>query len=434
MTDPSGETNGADVAHPSTDLDTVRRTAIEALPESRADTADFVADILDDPNTDPVVDLCTEYFVEGLPNGPEAFAALAERARRSNVDSEAVLDAIASVQATLVVGRTGTAEPSTSGESTADTAVSDRELAALSRVVALDAGRLRTRFERASEPSDGAAESGVVSRESLTPLTERAEHIDESTEEIDVLAEQQSENMGHLSAEVGDVTAAIEEIAANTSEVSGQSDEARELADEGCDRAQGMQSRMTRIDERSTRALGEIRDLRDRTDEIDQVVEVINDIADQTNLLALNASIEAARADSGGDGFAVVADEIKSLAEQSKSQAAEIETLLQDIQNGTERTGEELTDLRSETEDGLSEVNTALDTFDRIAKLVTDISASLDEVEDATEMQASSADQLALMIDEASSKADRISTEISTIADANETQREELETLAGRTE
>jgi len=432
MTESSGETNDVDVARPSTDPETVRRTAIEALPESRADTAELVADALgDDSNTDPVVDLCTEYFVEGLPNGPESFASLSERARRADVDPESVLDAIASVQAALVVGRTATDEASADGESTAVTA---RELGALSRTVTLDAARLRTRFERASEPGDGSDESDVVSRESLVALAERAEHIDESTDEIDVLAEQQSENMGHLSAEVSDVSAAIEEIAANTSEVSGQSDEARELADEGCDRAQGMQSRMTRIDEGSTRALEEIRDLRDRTDEIDQVVEVINDIADQTNLLALNASIEAARADSGGDGFAVVADEIKSLAEQSKGQAAEIETLLQDIQNGTERTGEELTDLRSETEDGLSEVNTALDTFDRIAKLVTDISASLNEVEDATEMQASSADQLALMIDEASSKADRISTEISTIADANETQREELETLTGRAE
>lgn len=52
----------------------------------------------------------------------------------------------------------------------------------------------------------------------------------------------------------------------------------------------------------------------------------IDDVSDQTNLLALNAAIEAARAGTAGKGFAVVADEVGRLANDVKSNLAEINT------------------------------------------------------------------------------------------------------------
>ncbi|HYF75151.1 MAG TPA: methyl-accepting chemotaxis protein, partial [Candidatus Nitrosocosmicus sp.] len=67
--------------------------------------------------------------------------------------------------------------------------------------------------------------------------------------------------------------------------------------------------------------------------QINGIVKTISNIARQTNLLSLNASIEAAWAGEAGRGFAVVADEIKTLSDQTRVEAGEINKIIANIQN-----------------------------------------------------------------------------------------------------
>jgi len=66
---------------------------------------------------------------------------------------------------------------------------------------------------------------------------------------------------------------------------------------------------------------------------IRSAVEVIQNIADETDLLSLNASIEAARAGEAGRGFAIVAEQICKLADQSSKSAAEIDKIIEEFLN-----------------------------------------------------------------------------------------------------
>jgi methyl-accepting chemotaxis protein len=75
-------------------------------------------------------------------------------------------------------------------------------------------------------------------------------------------------------------------------------------------------------------AITAMADIESSAEKIGQIIGVIDEIAFQTNLLALNAGIEAARAGDSGRGFAVVAQEVRALAQRSADAAREIKTLV----------------------------------------------------------------------------------------------------------
>jgi len=71
--------------------------------------------------------------------------------------------------------------------------------------------------------------------------------------------------------------------------------------------------------------------LNDNAKNVEGVLNVVAEIADQTNLLALNAAIEAARAGEQGRGFSVVAEEVRALAVRTQDSLAQINTIIQNI-------------------------------------------------------------------------------------------------------
>ncbi|WP_275974402.1 HAMP domain-containing methyl-accepting chemotaxis protein [Argonema galeatum] len=76
--------------------------------------------------------------------------------------------------------------------------------------------------------------------------------------------------------------------------------------------------------------------LSEQTYQIGTITNIVSQLASQTNMLALNATIEAVRAGEYGKGFTVVAGEIRKLADESKSSAEKINSLLVTIQSITD--------------------------------------------------------------------------------------------------
>ena len=139
---------------------------------------------------------------------------------------------------------------------------------------------------------------------------------------------------------------------------------------------------------------------------IAEKISIIEEIAYQTNLLALNAAIEAARAGEHGKGFAVVAVEVRKLAERSQTAAKEIGGLASMSVRVAERSGKLLGALVPairRTADLVQEVAAA--SLEQSAG-VSQINRALGHVDQITQRNASSAEELSSTAEEMASQAE----------------------------
>jgi methyl-accepting chemotaxis protein len=138
---------------------------------------------------------------------------------------------------------------------------------------------------------------------------------------------------------------------------------------------------------------------------ITEKVNIVDEIAYQTNLLALNAAIEAARAGEHGKGFAVVATEVRRLAERSQVAAREIKALAADSVKVAERSGKLLTDLVPAIQKTAELVQEVAAASREQSSGVNQINKAMGQVDQVTQRNASSAEELTSTAEELSSQA-----------------------------
>ncbi|QRG65161.1 methyl-accepting chemotaxis protein [Brevibacillus choshinensis] len=233
----------------------------------------------------------------------------------------------------------------------------------------------------------GNAHQVAATSEQLLASTEQtsqaSDQISNAIQDVSAGAEKQVSSMKDANDFVTEMARGLSEVTNNMQNMSESTSHASQLSQSGNEVIRNTITQMNLINEKVLFSANVVNTLGNQSNEIGNIVSIITEIAAQTNLLALNAAIEAARAGEQGRGFAVVADEVRKLAEQSGAAAGQIRTLIQEIQNGTQKAVEAMNGGTTAVSDGLVLANHAGSAFIEILRAVEDVYTQTKEVTEA---------------------------------------------------
>ncbi|MDF2447115.1 MAG: methyl-accepting chemotaxis protein [Moraxellaceae bacterium] len=216
-----------------------------------------------------------------------------------------------------------------------------------------------------------------------------------AAQQVSATSQSLSQGTSEQAASVEETSASLEEMSASITRNAENSREMEKMAVKGARDAEDSGS--------------SVQETVNAMKQIAQKTSIVEEIAYQTNLLALNAAIEAARAGEHGRGFAVVAAEVRQLAGRSQVAAKEISELAGNSVRVAEKSGQQLNELVPsirKTAELVQEVAAASGEQSAGVNQVNRAMAAMDQI---TQRNASSAEELASTAEEMSSQAEALS-------------------------
>lgn len=232
-------------------------------------------------------------------------------------------------------------------------------------------------------------------RETIQGISHSSNQLASAAEELNVVTEdstrglhQQNHEIEQAATAVNEMTTAVDEVARNAVATSEASRESDETAQHGRQQVIRTVESIDLLAGDVTQTAAEVERLAGQVRDISKVLDVIRSIAEQTNLLALNAAIEAARAGDAGRGFAVVADEVRALAHRTQQSTAEIEQMIGDVHQGTDKAVHAMQASNERARTTLELARAAGEALDGIASAISQISERNLVIASASEEQA----------------------------------------------
>jgi len=221
-----------------------------------------------------------------------------------------------------------------------------------------------------------------------------------------------SQGTSEQAASVEETTSSLEQMSSSIQQNAENSRQTEQMATAGARNA-----------EESGKAVNEtVQAMKD----IAERISIIEEIAYQTNLLALNAAIEAARAGEHGKGFAVVATEVRKLAERSQKAAGEIGSLASRSVKVAEHSGQLLLELVPAIRKTAELVQEVAAASQEQSSGVAQINTAMTQVDEVTQRNASSAEELASTAEEMNAQAESLQALMAWFKVADTTARQKV--------
>lgn len=245
-------------------------------------------------------------------------------------------------------------------------------------------------------------------RDNISNTEEEATNVSATMQEMSASSQETSASLSQVTEQVNTISDLVNEV---LYQAKSKSEESKVIFDKVNSLRKEQLNARDVSDEQAKQYIAELEISMEAAKEVDRITGLTDEIlsiASQTNLLALNASIEAARAGEAGRGFAVVAEEIRSLADNSRETANNIQTIsngvIASVNDLSEKAGmiaKALTQANQEGREGFENLSTAYyDDISSMANSMNEFAESSSQVQASMETIKESIEYINVAVEE----------------------------------